>query len=292
MEDTRDMAFEEHRPLLYSIAYRMLGSVADAEDVVQDTYLRWRSASREDVKSPKHYLISATTRQAINHLQSARVRREEYVGPWLPEPVLTANTSDPVELSESLTVAFLVLLERLSPIERAVFLLAEVFDYRMAEVAELTGKSEAHCRQILHRAREAVSRKRRRYEVPGSAVPPVIEKFGRAVHEGDLASLLSTLDQNAVLYSDGGGKVQAAINPILGADRISRFIRGIASKGAKGTTFQFAEINRQTGLLAFRDGVLRSTVTFDIADERIHAIYITSNPDKLRTIGQTGATHP
>ena len=178
--------------------------------------MRWRSDSRDDVKSPKHYLISATTRQAINHLNSARVHREEYVGPWLPEPVLTAKTTDPVELAESLMVAFLILLESLSPAERAVFLLSEVFDYRPGEVAEIVGKSEANCRQILHRAREAVNQRRRRYEVSVDAVQPVLETFGRAVEQGDLGALLSTLDTNAVAYTDSGGKVRAAINPVRG----------------------------------------------------------------------------
>jgi RNA polymerase sigma-70 factor (ECF subfamily) len=284
MEDTRDAIFEENRTLLFSIAYRMLGTVADAEDVVQDTYVRWRSDSRDDVESPKHYLISATTRQAINHLNSARVRREEYVGSWLPEPMLTAATTDPVELSESLMVAFLVLLESLSPVERAVFLLSEVFDYRPGEVAEIMGKSEANCRQILHRAREAVNQRRRRYEVSGDAVQPVLETFGRAVEQGDIGALLSTLDANAVAYTDSGGKVRAAINPVRGADRVARFVAGIAAKGGAGVTYEFTEINRQPGMLAFRDGELFSTVTFDIADGRIHAIYITSNPDKLQTV--------
>ena len=284
MEDTRDAIFEENRSLLFSIAYRMLGTVADAEDVVQDTYVRWRSDSRDDVKSPKHYLISATTRQAINHLNSARVQREEYVGPWLPEPMLTATTTDPVELSESLMIAFLVLLESLSPAERAVFLLSEVFDYRPGEVAEIVGKSEANCRQILHRAREAVNQRRRRYEVSVDAVQPVLETFGRAVEQGDLGALLSTLDANAVAYTDSGGKVRAAINPVSGADRVARFIAGIAAKGGAGVTYEFTEINRQPGMLALRDGELFSTVTFDIADGRIHAIYITSNPDKLQTV--------
>jgi RNA polymerase sigma-70 factor, ECF subfamily len=236
------------------------------------------------VKSPKHYLISATTRQAINHLNSARVRREEYVGSWLPEPMLTAATTDPVELSESLMVAFLVLLESLSPVERAVFLLSEVFDYRPGEVAEIMGKSEANCRQILHRAREAVNQRRRRYEVSGDAVQPVLETFGRAVEQGDIGALLSTLDANAVAYTDSGGKVRAAINPVRGADRVARFVAGIAAKGGAGVTYEFTEINRQPGMLALRNGEVFSTVTFDIADGRIHAIYITSNPDKLQTV--------
>ena len=193
VEDIRDKSFEENRPLLFSIAYRMLGSVADAEDLVQDTYLKWRAEPRDDVASPKHYLTTAITRQAINHLQSARVRRERYVGPWLPEPVLTSAMRDPVELAESLTVAFLVMLESLSPIERAVFLLSEVFDYSMSEIADVTGKSVANCRQILHRAREAVRGRQRRYTVSDESVKPVLEKFSRAVYAGDIRSLIDTL---------------------------------------------------------------------------------------------------
>lgn len=283
---TQEETFEQHRPLLFSIAYRMLGSAADAEDVVQDTYIRWQARPLEQIESPKNYLITAVTRGAINHLESARVRRETYVGQWLPEPLLTANMADPVELAESLKTAFLVLLESLSPTERAVFLLAEVFDYSMREVAAATGKSEPNCRQLLHRARESVNLRRRRYEAPDQAVENVLQQFGAAAYAGDVNGLLATLDSEAVLYSDGGGKAKAAINPVYGADRIARFFAGISSKGIAGTTAQFAEINRQPGYLIYRDGRLESTIAFEVADGRIRAIYITSNPDKLTTLRQ------
>jgi RNA polymerase sigma-70 factor (ECF subfamily) len=284
VEDIRDKSFEENRPLLFSIAYRMLGSAADAEDLVQDTYLRWRAEPRDDVQSPKHYLTTVITRQAINHLQSARVRREQYIGPWLPELVLTSAMRDPVELAESLTVAFLVLLESLGPVERAVFLLSEVFDYSMNEIAETTGKSVANCRQILHRARQAVRGRRRSYAVSDESVKPVVENFSRAVYAGDVRSLLDTLAADAVLYADGGGKVQAAINPIFGADRVARFLAGISTKGVAGTNIEYREINRQPGCLVFRAGVLEGAVTFDVADGQIQAIYLISNPDKLAAL--------
>lgn len=284
VEDMRDKSFEENRPLLFSIAYRMLGSAADAEDLVQDTYLRWRAEPREDVQSPKHYLTTVITRQAINHLQSARVRREQYVGPWLPEPVLTSAMRDPVELAESLTVAFLVLLESLGPVERAVFLLSEVFDYSMNEIAETTGKSVANCRQILHRARQAVRGRRRSYAVSDESVKPVVENFSRAVYAGDVRSLLDLLAADAVLYADGGGKVQAAINPIYGADRVARFLAGISTKGVAGTNIEYREINRQPGYLVFRAGALEGAITFDVADGQIQAIYLISNPDKLAAL--------
>lgn len=282
--DVHESLFAEHRAFLYSIAYRMLGSAADAEDLVQDLYLRWSETPVESVEAPKAYLASAITRLCMNHLRSARVRREAYVGPWLPEPLLTSGSPDPAELAESLTLAFLVLLESLSPVERAVFLLSEVFGYDAEEIAGMVEKSPANCRQILHRARGAVAERKHRYAVPKASVEPLLRSFGEAVYGGDISGLLSMLHENAVVWTDGGGKAPAALNPIRGADRCARFLIGAAAKGGARLHTVPAEINRQPGFVNYLGGEIVSTLVFDIADDKILAIYITVNPDKLRNL--------
>lgn len=285
MEGDRLEAFDEARPLLFSIAYRMLGSVADAEDVVQEAFLRWQKADAEDVRSPKAYLSTVTTRLAIDHLRSARVAREEYVGPWLPEPIATDPESDPaghVAMAESLSIAFLVLLERLSATERAVFLLREVFNYEYDEIARIVGKSEANCRQVLKRAREHVAEHRARFEASTEQRERLLHLFAKASGEGDMQGLLSVLAEDVVLQTDGGGRVQAAINPIYGADRVARFFLGILSKLApESARLRFTDINGQPGFLLYVDGTLDSAFTCDVAGDRIQNIYIVRNPEKL-----------
>lgn len=279
--------FAENRSLLLSIAYRMLGRTSEAEDIVQDCYLRWRDVELNGVESPKAYLAATVTRQCINYLQSARVRREQYVGPWLPEPLLTTTLDDPVERSESLTMAFLVLLESLSPVERAVFLLSEVFDYSVKEVAEAVGKTDVNCRQILHRAREAVAARRPRFEARKEDVAPLIQSFGQAMYSGDLDALIRLLHVDAVLMTDGGGKVQSAMNPISGAEKVARFFTGVARKpGGWGLEPTMAELNREPGLILLRDGELVSTIVFHFEEGSIKSIFITSNPDKLSALGK------
>ena len=287
MADSREAVFTEYRPQLFSIAYRMLGSAADAEDIVQDCYLRWSKAAGADIHSPRQYLASTVTRLCINHLQSARVRREQYVGPWLPEPVGTRTLPDPVELAESLTMAFLVVLESLSPIERAVFLLSEVFEYSMDETAAMVEKTPANCRQILHRARQAVAQRRQRYVVPDESAEAILHRFEDAIRGGDLETLMDVLDQNVVLYSDGGGKVQAALNPIHGATNVAKFFVGIAKKGAlDGIVPVFIELNRQPALINYVDGRVSNAVVFDIGEGRVRGIYLVANPDKLETLNK------
>jgi RNA polymerase sigma-70 factor (ECF subfamily) len=284
---TREAAFAENRPLLFSIAYRMLGSAADAEDIVQECYLRWRGAEATEIHAPRRYLATVATRLSINQLRSARARREEYVGPWLPEPVVTEKLRDPVELAESLTMAFLVMLESLSPVERAVFLLSEVFDYEMAEIAEIVGKTPANCRQILHRARQAMAQRRRRYEAGASEVRSILKRFGEAASGGDLEGLLVLLDPEAVLFSDGGGKVSAALRPVRGARNIAKFFAGIARKRAlEGLSSIYAQINRQPALVSYRDGSLQSALVFDLEGDRIRALYIVANPEKLKNLAK------
>jgi RNA polymerase sigma-70 factor, ECF subfamily len=287
MTDERLDTFNEHRPYLFSIAYRMLGTVADAEDALQEAFLRWQRADAEDVRSPKAFLATITTRLCLNHLESARVRREEYVGEWLPEPLLTDDTEpvDRVELAESLSIAFLVLLESLSPTERAVLLLRDVFGYEFGEVATILGTSEANCRQSLSRARRHVSENRPRFESSTERRDELLRAFLAATAEGDLAGLVAVLAHDVTLRSDGGGKAAAALRPIEGADKVGRFFIGVTKKFGSGYgDIRFAEINGQPGLITYADGEPTNVVTFEIADGLIRKVFIVRNPDKLRAL--------
>jgi RNA polymerase sigma-70 factor, ECF subfamily len=276
-------AFDRHRPLLFSIAYRMLGSVADAEDVVQEAYLRWQRAS--EVRSPKAYLSTVVTRLCLDHLRSARMRRERYVGPWLPEPLPTGEgtgVGDAAALDDSLSMAFLVLLESLSPVERAVFLLREVFGYDYAEVASLVGKSEANCRQIARRARASVAARRPRFESSPEQEERLMARFLGACAEGDMDGLLSLLSEDAILYSDGGGKTRAALNPIFGAEKIARYFSGILHKAPPGFVVRRMRINGRPGLVGyFEDGRPHSVTTIDVVGGNVRAIRLVVNPEKL-----------
>jgi RNA polymerase sigma-70 factor (ECF subfamily) len=259
----------------------MLGSMADAEDLVQETFLRWGQTNREEIHTPRAFLTTVLTRLAINHLESSRVRREQYVGTWLPEPVVTSGTRDSVELAESLTMAFLVLMESLTPLERVVFLLHDVFDYSHAEIADIVGKTEDACRQTLRRAKQAVQERRSRFEVRSSAADRLTAEFATAMQTGNLDDLMSLLHKDIVAYSDGGGRTHAALNPIYGKDRVARFLIGISRKGGQGLKRQVAEINAQPGFLGFRDGVAQTAVVLDVEQDHIRAIYIVVNPEKL-----------
>ncbi len=286
-------AFTAVRPLLYSIAYRMLGSAMEAEDVVQEAYLRWQGASDTDVRSHRAYLVTVVTRLSINQLRSARVQRETYVGPWLPEPVMNEHVPDlswRVELAESLSMAFLVLLERLSPIERAVFLLHEVFEFEYAEIARVVEKTEANCRQLLARAKKHLGGRRARFEVAPEHAERMLERFNRAASTGDLDGLLALLAEDITLWSDGGGKVVAALNPIHGADSVARFIIGARRKLVPADqAVRRAEVNGQPGVVAYLGGKPRAAMVFDILGDRIQTIYIIVNPDKLRALPEAGA---
>src|SRR5882672_1483127 len=229
--ESRAAVFASARPLLFSIAYRMLGSVMDAEDLVQDAYLRWQEAPETDVRSPRAYLTTIVTRLAINHLRAARTKRDTYVGPWLPEPLVTKDTPDTVELAESLSMAFLVLLERLSPIERAVFLLHEVFDFEYAEIARMVDKTEANCRQLLARARKRVGAPSARFEADPAQAQRLTQRFTEASVAGDMDGLLAVLAEDITLWADGGGKAKgAALKPVYGAASVARFVLGIMDR--------------------------------------------------------------
>jgi RNA polymerase sigma-70 factor (ECF subfamily) len=278
--------FDRYRPLLFSIAYRMLGSVMDAEDVVQEAYLRWQRAS--EVRSPRAYLSAVVTRLCIDQLRSARTQREQYVGPWLPEPLPTEpafDVADAVALEESLSMAFLVLLESLTPTERAVFLLREVFDYDYGEISYLVNKSEDNCRQIAHRARQSVAARRPRFESSPEQEERLMGSFLEACFGGDMEGLLALLSEDVTLWSDGGGKTRAALNPIHGADKVARFFSGILHKAPPGFVVRRASVNGRPGLIGyFEDGRPHSVTTFDVAEGGIRAIRIVVNPEKLRAV--------
>jgi RNA polymerase sigma-70 factor, ECF subfamily len=276
--------FHRHRPLLFSIAYRMLGAVADAEDMVQETFIRWQQASGEEVRSPKAFLITIISRLCINQLESARARREEYVGEWLPEPVVTDPAADPLEIfrvDESLSIAFLTVLERLNPLERAVFLLHEVFEYEYGEIAAALERSEANCRQILKRAREHVREARPRLKASNPEHDRLLEKFLEATRSGDLEGLMSLLSADVVLHTDGGGKGPALPHRVQGSEKVARAALGGLHRLPKRPSGYVVQINGQNGLVSYVDGRPFGVITLDTQDGRIQAIYMVSNPDKL-----------
>jgi RNA polymerase sigma-70 factor (ECF subfamily) len=286
---------EELRPLLLSIAYRMVGSMTEAEDLVQDAYLRFHRsvAGGEVIESPKAYLSAIVTRLAIDHLRSARVRREQYVGPWLPEPLLTDEAPDPAEQAEtadSLSMAFLVLLESLSPVERAVFLLREVFGFGYDEIAGVVHKTEDNCRQIAARARRHVEARRPRFEASRRQKDELAKQFFAAVGKGDLAGLMELLAADVVMMGDGGGKAPAIRHPLHGSERVARYLAGIA-RWLRDTELQIrpVEINGQPGAITSdKDGRILNVFSLDIADGRVQTIRGILNPDKLRHLGPVG----
>jgi RNA polymerase sigma-70 factor, ECF subfamily len=280
--------FDRNRPLLFSIAYRMTGGVMEAEDTVQEAFLRWQRASEDEVRSPSAYLSKAVTRLCIDRLRSATVRREQYVGPWLPEPVLGEQAQEigaRAELEDTLSMAFLVLLESLSPVERAVFLLREVFDYEYAEIASLVGKSEANCRQISRRARQSEAARRPRFESSPEQEERLIEGFLQASLSGDMEALLELLSDDVTLYSDGGGKTRAALRSIYGADYVARFLAGTLRNIPPGFAVRQTRVNGRPGLVGyFGNGSPHSVVSVEVAEGSIRAIRLVVNPEKLGNV--------
>jgi RNA polymerase sigma-70 factor (ECF subfamily) len=277
-------SFNAHRGQLFGIAYRMLGSVAEADDLVQETWLRWQKQDLEKVSSPKAWLISTITRLCIDQLRSARRQREEYYGVWLPEPLVEnapASPENSAMLAESLTMAFMLLLETLDPVERAVFVLREVFDYDYADIAAIVGKSEANCRQIVRRSKLQLATPPVT-TTPNEAARRVVEKFMAAAAGGEVRDLLALLTADATLYSDGGGRVSAAGRPIHSADHISRFFVGIRDRQPAAVVLRFVAINGRPGVLMSSGGHIFNAVSFDLDGERVRAIYIVRNPEKLK----------
>jgi RNA polymerase sigma-70 factor (ECF subfamily) len=285
--------YTQYRPLMFSIAYRMTGSVSDAEDIVQEAFLR-ATRNNEPKNNQKAYLATITTRLAIDHLRSARVRRESYVGTWLPEPLLSDGGADapgPAELAEtsdSLSMAFLVLLESLSPPERAVFLLREVFGYGYPEIAEVTGKTEAACRQIFARARRRIDEGRPRFETSRAEGEELTSLFLAAARGGDMSSLIQKLAPDVLFYGDSGGQGEITyIEPVAGRDRVAEVIRiQLARTMELGASLQAAWVNGQPGLLASdADGGLIAVISLDVLDGQVQAIRTVANPEKLSHLG-------
>jgi RNA polymerase sigma-70 factor (ECF subfamily) len=284
---------ETLRPLMFSIAYRMLGSVSDAEDMVQEAFLRHQRALEDgaEIRSPKSYLSAVVTRLSIDQLRSARARRETYVGEWLPEPLLTDDgRDDPVaqaEQANTLSMAFLLLLERLSPVERAVFLLHDVFGYGYDEIAEIVGKSEANCRQLAVRARRHVETERPRFEASRRQRDELADRFFAAVTDGDLDGLVELLAADVVVYGDGGGKGPSWLRPVVGPDRVARLLIGSAQQfGRAGIALRRRQVNGQPGAVVVdSDGRLVSVFTLDIVDGAVQTVRSVINPEKLGHLG-------
>lgn len=287
-------SFETYRPYLFSIAYRMLGSAMDAEDMVQETYLRYQTTLPQTIHSLKAYLTTILTRLCMDQLQLARRKRELYVGPWLPEPIITAETaetvetSDPekrVEVEESVSLAFLVLLEQLQPFERAVFLLREVFAYEFAEIASMLDKSEAACRRSFSRAKLHLREHRPRFPASPQIHQQLLSRYFQAVQTGEMAPLMNLLSENVTLWADGGGKVkQAALHPIRGRDAVARFSLGTKRFWPANSRVELEEVNGQAALIIRTGDHVFSVLTIEVEQGQIQAIRIIANPEKLTRI--------
>jgi RNA polymerase sigma-70 factor (ECF subfamily) len=266
----------------------MLGSSADAEDILQETFIRWQQITEFDIESPRALLVTILTRLAINHLQSARVKREEYFGNWLPEPLVTdphQNPSVAFELDESLSLALLLLLERLTPTERATLLLREVFDYEYSEIARILDQSETNCRQLFRRARQHIKEDRARFVATQAQREELLRRFSEASSQGNLEALVALLSKDAVFYSDGGGKAPALPKPIYGPENIARgVLEGLRRLVPKNLVRRSVEINGQPGIVSFLDGRPFSVFTLDVTDGLVSRIFVVTNPEKLKRI--------
>ena len=284
--------FEAHRDLMFAVAYRMLGTVADAEDAVQDAWLRWSAAPRHDVTQPRAYLTKIITNTSLNRLRSVRTRREAYLGPWLPEPLLTQENHDYAERSvvaESVSLAMLVVLESLTPEERAVFVLREVFGFSHAEIGAALGRTDASVRQLAHRAREHVPARRPRFAVDRGQQREVTRRFLDAAGGGDLDKLMAVLAPEVTLTSDGGGRARAARRPVTGAAKVARLLLGLVARRkaglcAPGGRSEPAEINGGPGLLITAGGRAFAAMTWEVSAGQVTAIHLITNPDKLAAI--------
>jgi RNA polymerase sigma-70 factor (ECF subfamily) len=283
-------SFLTHRNLLFTVAYEMLGSAADAEDVLQETWLRWAGVDLGQVRDHRAYLVRITTRQALNRLRTLERRKESYVGPWLPEPLLTTpDVAEDVELAESMSMALMLVLETLSPTERAVFVLREVFDVGYEEIAAAVDKTPAAVRQIAHRARRHVDARRPRAVVSASQTRAVLESLQRALNTGDLQGLFDVLAPDVVVISDGGGVKQAALRPIIGVQRVVRFFAGGVGKTGFALSVEPTVVNGNPGLLFRLDGEIDGVLAVRVEDAHITSLYYVRNPQKLTRIGSETA---
>jgi len=284
-------SFETYRSYLFSIAYRMLGRAMDAEDMVQETYLRYQSKTKDDIRSLTAYLTTILTRLCLDQLQLARRKREQYVGPWLPEPILTtetAETGDPekqVEMEESISLAFLILLEQLQPFERAVFLLREIFAYEFAEIATMLDKSEAACRRSYSRAKLHLRAHRPRFPASPQIHQQLLSGYFQAVQTGEMTPLMNLLSEDVILWADGGGKVkQAALRPIRGRDAVARFSLGTKRFWPENSRVELEEVNGQAALIVRSGEKVFAILSIEVEQEQIQAIRIIANPEKLTRV--------
>ena len=290
MNESADAAagFELNRARLFGLAYRMLGSRAEAEDVVQEAYVRWHQSDRDTIRNAEAWLVTTATRLAIDRLRALRTEREAYVGPWLPEPLMHDTPPPPdrhLELASDLSVAFLVLLERLGPEERAAFLLHDVFDFGYGEISAILEKSEEACRQIVHRGRTRVRNARKRFEVTEEAKAALLRKFTEAVNARDGRTLLSLFAPDATWTADGGGRTAATPRPIVGADRIARLVLGLLDRlQGDVLTMELVDVNSETGLCLRVNGRITAIMSIVTDGDRIHEVYAVVNPDKLGTL--------
>jgi RNA polymerase sigma-70 factor (ECF subfamily) len=282
--DTEIDIFQRLRPRLFGIAYRMLGVRADAEDIVQEAWLRWQNGGGDEARIPEAWLVTVVTRLSIDRLRGARLERERYVGPWLPEPLIAEAVDGPeaaLETAGDISTAFLLMLERLGPEERAVFLLHQVFEFGYDEVAAMVGKTEAACRKILQRARERVRLARPRFEIGREQHLALLAKFIEASRSGVPARVQELLSPDASYMGDGGGKAKTTVRAVLGAERVARLVVGIERKWTGRGRHELIEVNGAPGLLTWRDGQPDSVTSLEVRDGRIAAIYVVRNPDKL-----------
>ncbi|MET8583853.1 RNA polymerase sigma-70 factor [Streptomyces collinus] len=288
--DTFTDVFEEHRPFLMGVAYRMLGRVADAEDVVQDAWLRWSGADRAEVREPRGYLVRVTTRLAIDRLRQVKARSEAYVGPWLPEPYVTefgdsvADTAERALLADSVSLAVLVVLESLSPLERAVFVLREAFGYPYAEIAVLLDRGEAAVRQLAGRARRHVEERRPRYDVDPVQRRDLTERFLAAAAGGDLQALMTLLAPEARLVADSGGKAKAPVRVLHSADKVGRFLAAVAARNAADLSVRLVEVNGGPAVLTLVGGKPDTVFQLDVVDGVITTVYVLRNPDRMGSL--------
>lgn len=286
VQDVAASVFEEQRSYLFAIAYRLLGAVGDAEDAVQEAFLHWVREPERDIRSPRAYLATVVVRLCLDELRSARKRREVYVGSWLPEPLITtgrADLTDSLVQRESLSFAFLLMLEKLSPLERGVFVLREVFDYDYPEIARMVDKSPANCRQVFHRARQRLADSDARYAASREQLERVTEHFLRATVDGDVQQLLDLLAEDVTSISDGGGKAAAALRPVHQRDRVLRGMLGGVRK-MPPDKFWIEEVNGQPAIVASLKGEPYAVMLLEVRDGRVQTMYSVLNPDKLKSM--------
>jgi RNA polymerase sigma-70 factor (ECF subfamily) len=291
-QDEKTSIFDRHRPRLFGIAYRMLGTREEAEDILQEAYIRWHT-NDEPIEKPEAWLVTVVTRLSIDRLRKASFERETYIGPWLPEPLVIdphRSPEDEAELASDLSMAFLVMLERLSPVERAAFLLHDVFDCDYPEIATAIGKSQAASRQIIHRARERVRRDKPRFEASEAERREMVRKFAAASYSNDQQVLVSLFADQVALTSDGGGKINAARKTVYGARRLARVFTLPVAKHRDRLAVRLVTINGEAGLLEYGDGMPFAVTTFRIEDGKITAVYRVMNPDKLKVFANFSAS--